>query len=64
MKNLGTLLSMSLILILLSSSCIVSKKEYVLKEDEARECSENLAGQVEENKALRDELSTCQGGII
>jgi chemotaxis protein MotB len=63
MKNLGTLLSMSLILILLSSSCIVSKKEYVLKEDEARECSENLAGQVEENKALRDELSTCQGDL-
>jgi len=63
MKNLGILLSMSLILILLSSSCIVSKKDYVLKEDEARECSENLAGQVQENKALRDELSTCQGDL-
>ncbi len=63
MKNLGILLSMSLILILFSSSCIVSKKDYVLKEDEARECSENLAGQVEENKALRDELSTCQGDL-
>jgi len=63
MKNLGILLSMSLILILFSSSCIVSKKDYVLKEDEARECSENLAGQVEENKALRGELSTCQGDL-
>ena len=63
MKNLGILLSMSLILILLSSSCIVSKKDYVLKEDEARECSENLAGQVQENKALRDELSSCQGDL-
>ncbi len=63
MKNLGILFSMSLILILLSSSCIVSKKDYVLKEDEARECSENLTGQVQENKALRDELSTCQGDL-
>jgi len=63
MKKLGILLSMSLILTLFSSSCIVSKKDYVLKEDEARNCSENLAGQVEENKALRDELSTCQGDL-
>ena len=62
MKNLGILLSMSLILTLFSSGC-VSKKNYVLKEDEARNCSENLAGQVEENKALRDELSTCQGDL-
>jgi chemotaxis protein MotB len=45
------------------SGCIVSKKDYVLKEDEARNCADSLAGQVEENKTLRAELSTCQGDL-
>jgi chemotaxis protein MotB len=45
------------------SGCIVSKKDYVLKEDEARNCADSLAGQVEESKALRAELSTCQGDL-
>jgi len=51
------------VLVVSLSSCIVSKKDYLLKEDEARNCTENLAGQVEENKALRNELSTCQGDL-
>jgi chemotaxis protein MotB len=45
------------------SSCIVSKKDYLLKEDEARDCAGSLALQVEENKALRAELSACQGDL-
>jgi chemotaxis protein MotB len=45
------------------SSCIVSKKDYLLKEDEAQNCANSLAGQVQENKALRGELSTCQGDL-
>lgn len=45
------------------SGCIVSKKDYILKEDEAQKCADNLAGQVVENKALREELSICQGDL-
>lgn len=63
MKNLGIILSISLVLMVFSSSCIVSKKDYLLKEDEARNCADNLAVQVEENRTLRGELSTCQGDL-
>jgi chemotaxis protein MotB len=49
-----------LVLTVLFSGCIVSKKDYLLKEEEATNCNENLLQQVEENKALRGELSTCQ----
>jgi hypothetical protein len=45
------------------SSCIVSKKEYLLKEDEARSCADRLTLQVEDNKALRTELSKCQDDL-
>ncbi|MDF1526582.1 MAG: OmpA family protein [bacterium] len=45
------------------SSCIVSKKEYLLKEGEARSCAERLTLQVEDNKALRTELSRCQDDL-
>lgn len=45
---------------LLASSCVVSKKDYLLKEDEASRCTDNLRMQVEENKTLRGELSECQ----
>ena len=47
-------------LALLTSSCVVSKKDYILKEEEATRCTNNLRMQVEENKALRNELSSCQ----
>ena len=49
-----------LILTLSLPGCLVSKKDYLLKEDEARNCSEKLAGQVQENQTLRHELSRCQ----
>jgi len=49
-----------LVLAVLLSGCVVSKKDYLLKEEEARNCEQNLAQQVRENKALRGELSTCQ----
>lgn len=63
MKALRIPLLLLLALAVFSSGCIVSKKDYLLKEDEAQKCAENLAGQVEENKALREELSTCQGDL-
>jgi chemotaxis protein MotB len=62
-KSLRYPIILILVLTVALPGCIVSKKEYLLKEDEARNCSESLAGQVEENKALRDELSTCQGDL-
>jgi len=57
-----------LILLLLAlavffSGCMVSKKDYLLKEDEAQKCADSLARQVDENKDLRGELSTCQGDL-
>ncbi len=45
---------------LLLTNCVVSKKDYLLKEEEADKCTRNLKMQVEENRALREELSTCQ----
>ena len=45
---------------LLLTNCVVSKKDYLLKEGEADKCTQNLKMQVEENRALRGELSTCQ----
>jgi len=47
-------------LALMTSGCLVSKKDYILKETEAAKCADSLKGQVEENKALRSELSGCQ----
>jgi chemotaxis protein MotB len=63
MKITRITILMVIALAVLFSGCVVSKKDYLLKEDEARNCTESLAGQVEENKALRDELSTCQGDL-
>ena len=45
---------------LLLTNCVVSKKDFLLKEEEAGKCAQNLKMQVEENRALRGELSTCQ----
>jgi len=59
-KNIRYVLLLILVLTVSVSGCIVSKKDYLLKEDEARNCAESLAFQVEDNKALRTELSTCQ----
>jgi chemotaxis protein MotB len=39
---------------------VVSKKDYLLKEEQADKCTRDLKMQVEENRALREELSTCQ----
>ena len=60
MKYLRNPILLMLVLTVLFSGCIVSKKDYLLKEEEATNCNENLAQQVEENRALRGELSTCQ----
>lgn len=45
------------------SGCVVSKKDYLLKEDEAQKCTESLALQVKENKTVQNELSKCQGDL-
>ncbi len=60
MKNFRTLLFLFLVFAVSLPGCIVSKKDYVLKEEEANKCAASLARQVEENKALRGELGTCQ----
>jgi len=60
LKYLRNPILLMLVLTVLFSGCIVSKKDYLLKEEEATNCNENLAQQVEENRALRGELSTCQ----
>ncbi len=60
MINLRNPIFLILILTVSLSGCIVSKKDYLLKEDEAKRCTENLARQVQEDKTLRDELSSCQ----
>jgi hypothetical protein len=48
---------------LLLSNCVVSKKDYLLKEEEADKCATSLQMQVEENRALKEELSTCQDDL-
>ena len=63
MKTIVNPILLILVLAVSLSGCIVSKKDYLLKEDEARNCSETLAVQVGENKDLRGELSTCQGDL-
>lgn len=45
------------------SGCVVSKKDYLLKEDEARKCTDSLALQVKENKTVQNELSKCQSDL-
>ncbi|MGD8353613.1 MAG: OmpA family protein [Pseudomonadota bacterium] len=51
------------LLSLLLTGCIVSKKDYILKEEEAQNCSKELVRQANENKSLRSELSTCQSEV-
>jgi chemotaxis protein MotB len=46
------------------SGCVVSKKDYLLKEDEAQKCTQSLARQVNENRDLQNELSKCQGDLV
>jgi chemotaxis protein MotB len=48
---------------LLLSNCVVSKKDFLLKEEEADKCSQSLKMQVEENRALKEELSSCQDDL-
>ena len=60
MKYLRNPILLILVFTVLFSGCIVSKKDYLLKEEEATNCNQTLARQVEENRALRGELSTCQ----
>ncbi len=45
---------------LMASGCLVSKKDFLLKEEEAVRCTDSLRVQVEENRALKTELSRCQ----
>jgi chemotaxis protein MotB len=63
MKTLRIPILLLLTLAVFFSGCVVSKKDYILKEDEAQKCADSLVGQVEENKALREELSKCQGDL-
>ena len=60
MRRIQIAFVMIIVSALLASSCVVSKKDYLLKEDEASRCTDNLRMQVEENKTLRGELSECQ----
>ena len=48
MKTMRIPVLLLLVLAVFSSGCLVSKKDYILKEEEARNCTESLAGQVEE----------------
>jgi len=50
-------------LTLMVSGCVVSKNDFLLKEEEAAKCTDNLRMQSEENRALRAELSTCQNEL-
>ncbi|UCF31696.1 MAG: OmpA family protein [bacterium] len=50
-------------LLFLSTGCLVSKKDYVLKSDEADRCASNLAQCVDENSTLKSELSSTQESL-
>lgn len=63
MKALKYQIPFILVLAVSLAGCVVSKKDYLLKEDEAQKCTESLARQVNENKTLRGELSTCQNNL-
>ena len=63
---MNTIRNSMLLMIVLAvslSGCVVSKQDYLLKEDEAQKCTESLARQVKENKTLQNELSKCQGDL-
>jgi len=49
---------------LVFTNCMVSKKDYVLKEDEANRYSASLEQKVEENELLKSELSMTQGKLM
>ncbi|UCG38690.1 MAG: OmpA family protein [bacterium] len=63
MKNPRSILLLAAALSVLLSGCVVSKKDYLLKKDEADRCAGNLQVQVEENRSLRSELSLCQDDL-
>ena len=50
------------VLLAVSTGC-VSKKDYVLKADEADQCASNLGQCVDENNTLKKELSITQEGL-
>jgi len=49
---------------LVLTNCVVSKKDYVLKEEEADKCSASLSQKVEENDLLKSELSMTQNKLM
>ncbi len=49
---------------LVVTNCVVSKNDYVLKENEANKCAANLRQKVEENELLKSELSMTQGKLM
>lgn len=55
--------SLLLIISLAVSGCIVSKKEYLLKEEELGRCSGNLNAASGENQTLKKELGTAQADL-
>lgn len=63
MKTMRKNLLLFVVLSLLVSGCVVSEKDYLLKEEEAAKCSQTLRTQVEENRALTTELSSCQSEL-
>ena len=63
MKTIRNPILLILVLAVSLSGCIVSKKDYLLKEDEAKKCTDSLSRQVDENKTVRAELSKCQDDL-
>lgn len=59
-----TVVLMICCLSLVLTNCMVSKKDYVLKEEEADRCSANLSSKVEENDLLKSELSMTQEKLM
>ncbi|TNF48094.1 hypothetical protein EP232_02750 [bacterium] len=49
---------------LVLTNCVVSKNDYVLKEEEANKCAANLSQKVEENELLKSELSMTQEKLL
>jgi chemotaxis protein MotB len=49
---------------LVVTNCVVSKKDYVLKEEEANKSAAALSQKVEENELLKSELSMTQGSLM
>lgn len=63
MRKLLRILCCTGIFSILVSGCVVSEKDYLLKEEEATRCAGTLQMQAEENRELRNELSACQKGL-